>query len=166
MANNFTVATYSPSDVQLTIAGYTIAGWDRITITRRTDSFKPVYGIRSKHTRVPSGSPSNKDTSAILTFSLSQESTSNDILSDIHAMDIANGTGRLPITLKDLSGQSVFSSDEAYILSFPESAFVNDFSNRDWRIFCQTTKTYKVGGNTSPQSSILDTAASFISSIF
>ena len=74
------------------------------------------------------------------------------------------------VILKDKSGTSVFSSDEAYILGYPESSFNNDFTTRAWRIFCQTTKTYLVGGNSRPQTSLLDTAvnevSSFVSGIF
>lgn len=169
MANSFTVATYSPSDVELVIAGYSIAGWDSISISRRVDSFKPIFGIRNKHTRVRSGSATTRDTSAMITFSLSQESMSNEVLSTIHERDIEEGTARLEITLKDKSGKSVFSSIEAYILAYPTSAFTNDFSNRDWRIFCESTSSYMVGGNTRPQTSVFDTAinaaSSFVSSI-
>lgn len=170
MTNSFSVLTYSPSDVELVIAGYSIAGWDSISISRRTDSFKPIFGIRNKHTRVRAGSATTRDTSAMITFSLSQESASNDVLSYIHDLDIDQGTARIVLTLKDKSGKSVFSSDEAYIISYPQASFTNDFSNRDWRIFCQSTKTYLVGGNSRPQTSIFDTAinaaSSFVSNIF
>lgn len=170
MANSFSVNTYSPSDVELVIAGYSVAGWDSISISRRVESFKPIYGIRNKHTRVRAGSANTRDSSAFITFTLAKESQSNDTLSYIHELDIDQGTGRLTLILKDKSGTSVFSSDEAYILGYPESPFNNDFTTRTWRIFCQTTKTYLVGGNSRPQTSLLDTAvnevSSFVSGIF
>lgn len=170
MANSFSVTTYSPSDVELIISGYSIAGWDRINIARRMDSFRPIYGIRNKHTRVRAGSANTRDTSAVITFTLAQESMSNEILSYVHELDIDEGTGRLVITLKDQSGKSIFSSNEAYILGYPISAFSNDFGEREWRIFCQSTTTYTVGGNTRPQTSVFDTAvnevSSFISGLF
>lgn len=166
MANNFTVSTYSPSDVTLVVAGYVISGWDSISISRRTESFKPIPGIRGKHARVRSGGGLNADTSAIITLTLAQESQSNDVLSAIHRLDIEQGTGRIVLTLRDKSGASLFNSHEAYILSYPESTFTNDFSTRPWRIFCQSTKTFFVGGNTKPQTSLLDSATSFISDLF
>ena len=166
MTNSFTISTYNPSDVTLVVAGYVIAGWDTISITRRTDSFKPVAGIRGKHARVRTGGSLNPDTSAIITLTLAQESQSNDVLSAIHELDITEGTGRIVLTLKDKSGGSLFNSHEAYILSYPESVFTNDFSGRQWRIFCQSTKTYFVGGNTKPQTSLLDSATSFVSGLF
>lgn len=170
MANGFSVSTYSPSDVALVIGGYTLAGWDRISIVRRTDNFKPIYGIRGKHTRVRMGGKDARESSAFITIVLSQESQTNDVLSDIHRQDIEQGTARIALTLKDSSGSSVFSSDEAYITNFAAAEFSNDFGTREWRIFCQTTETYNVGNNTRPQTSIFDTAinevSSFVSGLF
>lgn len=170
MTNTFSVPTYSPSSVDLVIGGYTISGWDRLTIARRTEMFKPVYGIRSKHTRVRSGGKNTRDTSAFLTITLSKESQANDVLSEIHRQDTEDGTAKISLTLKDKSGSSIFSSDEAYILKYADSEFANDFGTREWRLFCQTTESYLVGGNVSPQSSLLDTAinevSSFVSGIF
>lgn len=164
MANGFSVSTYSPSDVALVIGGYTLAGWDRISIVRRTDNFKPIYGIRGKHTRVRMGGKDARESSAFITIVLSQESQTNDALSDIHRQDIEKGTARIALTLKDSSGSSVFSSDEAYITNFAAAEFSNDFGTREWRIFCQTTETYNVGNNTRPQTSIFDTAINEVSS--
>ena len=170
MANKFNVATYSPSDVGLVIGGYTLSGWDRISITRRVDNFKPIYGIRGKHTRVRMGGKEARESSAFITIILSQESQANDVLSEIHRQDIDQGTARIALTLKDNSGGSVFSSSEAYIMNFAASEFANDFGTREWRIFCQTTETYNVGNNMKPQTTILDTAinevSSFVSGLF
>lgn len=164
MANNFSVATYSPSDVALIIGGYTLSGWDRISIARRTDSFKPVFGIRGKHTRIRMGGKEARETSAFITITLSQESQANDVLSEIHRQDIDEGTARIALILKDSSGSSVFSSNEAYITNFAAAEFSNDFGTREWRIFAQTTETYNVGNNTRPQTSLLDTAINEVSS--
>lgn len=171
MANKFSVSTYSPSDVSLVIGGYVLSGWDRISISRRTDSFKPVYGIRGKHTRVRSGAPDTRDSSAFISITLSQESQSNDVLSEIHRQDLLQGTSRLGLTLKDASGTSIFSSHEAYIVTFANVEFANDFGTREWRIFCQTTVSkYNVGSNAQPQTSLLDTAINevsfFVSGLF
>ncbi len=170
MANNLSISTYSPSDVTLVIAGYVISGWDTISIARRTESFKPIYGIRGKHARVRTGGGTSPDTSANITLTLAQESASNDVLSTIHDLDISEGTGRIVLTLKDKSGGSLFNSHEAYIISYADSGFGNDFGVRQWRIFCQTTKTYFVGGNTKPSTSLLDSAigsaTDFVSGLF
>ena len=65
------VYTYSPSEVQLTFGGYTVTGWQSISITRSVDAFKPVRGIRGKHTRVRS-----IDTSCTITVTILQTSMS------------------------------------------------------------------------------------------
>ena len=57
-----------------------------------------------------------------LSFTILQTSQSNEVLSYIHELDIDESTGRLAITLKDLSGKSVFSSEQAYITGYPTVA--------------------------------------------
>lgn len=151
------VTTYSPQDVKLVIGGYTIVGWDSITISRLQETFKVIRGIRGKHTRASSG-----DTSATLTVSLVQTSPSNSFLTEIHRLDEERGTGRLELTLKDNSGTSVFNSNEAYIVSYPEATNTAGIEMRNWNIFCQTTGSYVVGGNTKPETTIVDALAGVI----
>lgn len=136
------VFTYSPNEVILTFGGYTITGWQSITVTRSVDAFKPVRGIRGKHTRVK-----NADTSCTITIPLLQTSMGNDVISRIHELDLINDTGRISLTLKDIKGTSVFDSVEAYILGYPEVVYSGEFEYRAWKIFCQSTSSYIVGGN-------------------
>lgn len=151
MANSFTVTTYSPKDVQLSIGGYQIVGWDSISIARSVKGFTTIRGIRGKHTRVP-----NVDTSCTITIPLIQFSPSNDVLSYIHELDLDEGTARISLTLKDRSGGSVYSSNEAYITGYPTATYSGQFEYRSWEIFAQTTDTYTVAGNTRPSTSIFD----------
>ena len=154
------VYTYSPSEVQLTFGGYTVTGWQSISITRSVDAFKPVRGIRGKHTRVR-----NADTSCTITIPLLQTSMSNDVFSRIHELDIQKATGRIELTLSDLKGTSVFSSREAYILGYPEVVYSGEFEYRQWKLFCQTTGSYTVGGNAQTInifSSIFNSAAGLV----
>lgn len=145
------VNTYSPSDVRLTLGGYQLAGWNSITIARNKQGFVPIPGIRGKHTRVPTN-----DTSATITISMIQTSPSHDVMSAIHGVDLVEGTGRLAITLRDASGRSVFNSNEAYILGYPETTYSDNFEYRTWSMYCQTTGDYLVGGNTRPETSLVD----------
>lgn len=154
------VNTYSAKDVILSIGGYKIAGWENISISRSVQGFVTVRGIRGKHTRVPTN-----DSSATIVVSLIQTSPSNDVLTAIHSLDLTNGTGRIALTLKDFSGRSVFNSNEAYILGFPETVFADDFEYRSWSIFCQTTDTFEVGGNTKPETVLADALVSGISGV-
>jgi len=136
------VFTYSPKEVVLVVAGYQVTGWESITIARTVDGFIPVRGIRGKNTRVRS-----TDTSAMITIPLLQTAMSNEVLSEIHTQDLAVGTGRIELLLKDGSGSSVFGSTEAYILGYPVATYSGGAEYREWRLFCQTTSTYIVGAN-------------------
>ena len=105
MANSFTVQTYSPKDVILTIGGYQLTGWQSVNISRSVKGFNVIRGIRGKNTRVP-----NVDTSATITISLLQTAQGNEVLSRIHELDLDAGTARIALMLKDRSGRSVFLS--------------------------------------------------------
>lgn len=165
MANSFTVQTYSPKDVILTVGGYQLVGWQSINISRSVKGFTVIRGIRSKNTRVP-----NVDTSATINISLLQTAQGNDVLSYIHELDLDEGTARIALMLKDRSGRSVFSSNEAYITSYPTAMFSGQFEYRNWEIFCQTTQSYVVGGNARPATDLFDRALSeagdFLDNIF
>lgn len=165
MANGFTVNSFSPKDVQLVVAGYVITGWERISIARSVKGFTAVRGIRGKITRVR-----NRDSSATITFPLLQTSQSNEVMSYIHELDLTEQTGRLSIILRDKSGKSVFSSDEAYITGYPAVTYSGGFEYRTWEIFMQTTGSYIVAGNTRPSTSLLDglldEASSFVNDLF
>ena len=134
--------TYSSKEVTLVIGGYTITGWEKISVSRNAPAFVPIRGIRGKNTRVR-----NTDTSATFSIPLLQTSMGNDVFSQIHTLDIERGTGRLEITLKDSSGTGVFGSSEAYIVDYPVVAYSGNFEYRVWTIFAQSTSTYNVGGN-------------------
>lgn len=144
------VNTYTPSDVILIFGGYRAEGWDRITISRSVEAFRPVKGIRGKHTRIR-----DLDTSATIVLSVMQTSPTNDYLSGILEEDFIQGTGRLEITLKDSSGESRFSSVEAYITGFPETTYAEDIEYRSWNIFCQTTDSYHLSGNEKPSNDLI-----------
>lgn len=160
MTNSFSVMTYSPTDVKLVVAGYPIAGWETISINRIAQGFQPIPGIRGKDTR-----SKNPKTSAIITVTTVMTSQTNDVLSYIHDRDLQYGTGRIVLTLKDNSGRSVFSSNEAFIQGFPEVVFSGNAEYRSWKLYCQTTETYNVGGNSRPVNSIFSSAVDFVSNI-
>lgn len=153
MSNSFTVNTYSPKDVSLMIGSYTISGWDSISVQRSQKTFIPAKGIRGKHTRV-----GTKDTSATLSIVLMASSPTNDVFSQIVSNDVDLSTGRLAVTLKDMSGKSVFMSIEGYFTGYPVKTFTNVIGQVTWEIFCQTTVSYVVGGNTRPSTSLFDKA--------
>lgn len=143
------IFTYSPQSVSLIIGGYQITGWESIGISRNTDGINSIRGIRGKNTRAI-----NKDTSATLYIPILQSEQANEVFTAIHELDLENGTGRISLVLKDNSGNSVFSSDEAYIQGYPEVVYSGELEYRAWKIFCQSTKTFYVGSNANPATSL------------
>ena len=72
---SFEVYTYSPSEVILTISGYQITGFDKISVSRNSPAFSMVKGIRGQNTRVR-----NRDSSCTITVDLLQTAMANDCL--------------------------------------------------------------------------------------
>lgn len=159
--SEFQINTYGPDDVTLIIGGYKVFGWDSIRIQRTVQGFTPYQGIRNKSTRTR-----NTTTSATLSLSIIQTCPVNDVLSNVHSLDLEYGTGRLVITLKDESGSSIFSTVDGYITAYPSVEYTGDIGYRTWNIFCQTTATWIVGGNTTPQTKLFDNIVDKVSGLF
>lgn len=143
------VYTYSPKDVVFILGGYALSGWGSIRISRNSQVYTQVRGIRGKNTRYR-----NTDTSATITVSILQTEEANDILSEIVDIDRELGTGRIALTIKDGSGTAVISSSEAFIAGYPEVVYSGGFEYRSWTILCNTTSRFEVNGNTSAQESV------------
>lgn len=150
---SYEINDYTPAEVTLTFGGYRVEGWDQISIERSSPVFRQIKGIRGKHTRVR-----EFDSSATITFGVLQTSSTNDYLSEILRRDEEWGTGRLSILLKDKSGNSVFSSEEGYIVGYPKADFGEEIVFRPWTIFCQSTVDFTVGGNDLPPPSAIKQA--------
>jgi hypothetical protein len=155
-----TVNTYSPSDIDLLIGGYKVTGWKSINIKKDAASYIFIRGIRGKNTRVR-----NYNKSALIEIVLAQTSATNDIFSEVHRKDIVDNDydelntadcARLEISLKDRSGTSVFQSEDAYIVSYPDVTFSDNFEDRSWKIQCLTTNVFTVGGNLRPATGLID----------
>lgn len=154
----FNVNTYDPSSVILAFGGYPLSGWNSIRVQKNTPGYNPYRGIRGKNSRYR-----NTDTSATISFSCLQTGEANDIMSEIHRVDLQTGLGRIALTLKDNSGSSLIHSNEAFILDFPEVVFSDGFEYRVWEIYCLTTEAdWNVGGNLQPQSSLYNKVTNFI----
>lgn len=142
------IFTYSPQDVVLVVAGYQVKGWESVLIKRNKQGFLPVDGIRGTNTRVR-----NRNTSCTLIVPILQTQQANDVFSRIHELDLENGTGRLELTLTDKGGNSVFSSTEAFITSYPETVYSGNLEYRAWTIYCNTSQFY-VGSNANTSFSL------------
>lgn len=121
------VLTYSPSDVKLVVAGYTLGGIMDISVVWSTPPFSMRRGIRGRNTRVY-----NRDLSATLTINVQQTSVTNDVLFQILRNDRREGVARLDLALSDNSGRSVLQTTEAYVSQYPDLSYSMGFNPRQW----------------------------------
>lgn len=153
------IATYTPAHVTLTFAGHVVEGWENITVRRNVQGFRHIQGIRGSGTRVRV-----KDSSAQLQIEVVQTSNTNTILSQIHQLDLSQGTGRLELMLRDPDGDYVFQSNTGYVAGYPESGFSGDIQTRTWTINCQSSQLF-VGGNSNQGIDLFGMAADAVSGI-
>lgn len=125
------VVTYSPSEVALTFGGYSLEGWDSISVSRAMPSFRQVNGIRGKNSRVRLN-----NTAANIEVQLPQTSEANYIFQQLVVLDEQYGTGRLNLTLKDQQGVEVFFSSEAFVEGMSDREYSSDITARSWKISC------------------------------
>lgn len=131
------VLTYVPKNVILLVSGYEIQGWTRISIARSTPNFRQIRGIRGKNTRTRI-----KDSSATLTIETYQTELLNEVFSKCLAADIKNGTVRLEISMKEITGTSLFSSTSAYITGYPELGYSESLGKVTWNLACDESQFY------------------------
>lgn len=143
------INTFNPSSTTLLLSNHKVHGITEIAVKKNSTTFEIVKGIRGKNTR-----RRNRDSSCVISVSLIQTSTSNDVLSEIVALDKEQGTGQITLLLKDISGSTLIKSDNAFIEDYPEATFQENISMRTWNIYCLSTSEYVIGGNITPPSII------------
>lgn len=152
---SFDVKVYSPSDVILTFGGAVVEGWESITVSRDSKAFKTVQGIRNKNAKVR-----NRNTAATIDINLSQISVTNTIFSQIVAIDEVTGGARIEVTLKDVMGGEIFSSNEAYFDGHADRSYEDEISTRRWRLNCLSSSFELSGGYSL--GSLIDTISSIL----
>lgn len=112
------VKTYDPKKVKVLFGSLILTGVDEgtfINVGTQGDGISAIVGCDQEIVR-------SIDPSSVLkqvTVTLLQSSSSNAALSLIQDADNQNGAGLLPLTIKDLSGDSVMVSDQAWIVKKP-----------------------------------------------
>ncbi len=121
--------TYDPSNVILTFLGAIAHGYADgtfVTAKRSADAYDDMAGADGEVTRIRVLNELG-DVELVLT----QTSTFNDVL----AAQLALGTvGAL--LLKDLSGSTLCSADQAWIKKAPDAAFGKELNTRTWTLRC------------------------------
>lgn len=131
-----TVKTYSVEDVVLTFGGYVLTNWDSISIRQLHPDFKIVSGIRGKNTRIRT-----LNTAAEIVLTIPSLSDANTVMGEISELDRIYGTGRIVLTIKDISGMEVFSTEDAFITQVPERVYGIEVPVRTWVLNCMSSKT-------------------------
>jgi hypothetical protein len=146
------LATYSPNQLAVIITqdstgvSHRLSGFSEdniVSIERNMETFSMYVGSDNTSTRI-----ANVNTSATMTVSLQQTSASNDVLSQLYENDrqTLDSSGLFNITVTDLSGRSVYFSDQAYVASPPSSSFANSMQTREWVIHMPNSTLF-LGGN-------------------
>jgi hypothetical protein len=136
------VLTYAPSDVIITLSGYSLGGIMSVDVKFHSRPFTLIKGIRGLHTRVY-----NSDQAATLTIEVMQTSITNDVLSSIVAQDRLTNSANLSMSLKDSGGSTYMHSDNCFVAALPPTKFGQKFNHRVWEIEILNFTDLVVGGN-------------------
>ena len=140
-----TLATYSPEDVSVLIAGFVdIRGFVEgtfINISRDTPLFVTSESSDGQVSRT-------KRVSKTFTvkITLMGSSASNDLLTKMALADHNTHIVKFPLIIKDTLGSTLFFSTSTWIENTPDVSFSTEVTNREWVLKCSQA-TINVGGN-------------------
>lgn len=135
--------TVDPSQGKLSVNGIPISGFadNIIEVEYDEDSFSTVVGADGKTTRIKV-----LNGNAVATIYLKQSSPSNLVLSLIADKDRADNTGIVPFLFTDLSGTTVISAAESWIIKKPQYSMGKEVKDESWRVQL-VNATMNLGGN-------------------
>lgn len=136
--------TYDPKEVSVIVGGHIVAGYADGTfvgVERDNDAFTYNPSTSGGGTRTKSASKSGK-----VTITLQQSSESNEFFSKLSEADEKDGSGVVPIMIRDNSGKDLHKTAAAYIVKKPKSDYGKELQNREWSFQCDVLEMY-LGGN-------------------
>lgn len=126
-----TLATYSPEDVNILVAGVVpITGLAAGTFLKISKNLQPFTTQRTSDGQV--ARLRNNDQTYTITLTLHSTAESNDILTKLSAIDQLLLKGKFPLFIKDLKGTSFFFSTTTWIESEPDQDFADSITERVW----------------------------------
>ncbi len=126
------IKTYDSTQVSLIIGVTPITGYARdtgIKVTFEDNQFSVVKDNRGNTIR-----SKLNGTDALIEVNLTQDSISNDLLSNYAEADRLNNAGTFSAFLKDSNGTSLFQSASAWIEERPEPTFALELGVNTWII--------------------------------
>lgn len=151
MSSNY-IGNYSPDDFTIVISKgsfvHTVSGFadgNFITMNRLVPSSTPYQGVGKSNSF---GRVKRAVTGMTVDIMLHQYSPSNTVLQQLQIADAnaIDNTWVFNVTIKDLSGMTVVSSNSAIIASPPAVEFSSETSTRSWAIHLFGSDLF-IGGN-------------------
>ncbi len=139
-----TVKTYSPSKIQVIIAGNVMSGFAEGTFVgaeREDDAFTKHVGADGEVGRTQSANKSGE-----VTLTLAQYSASNDVLSSLAIADELTASSIFPVIIKDSGGTTILFSGEGWVRKLPAVEFSDEITDREW-VLDMAKMEFFVGGN-------------------
>jgi hypothetical protein len=136
---------FDPDQVQTLFVGVPLEGFaedSMIDWEWDVEAFKLVRGVDGQITR-----SKVLGRTATVTVHLMHSSRSNAYLTGIHTQDLLSpgGAGVGPFLIRDGNGASLFATDEAWIINFPNGGYGSQTTPRDWKICCVSPKVIEGG---------------------
>jgi hypothetical protein len=139
------VLTYDPKKNIIIYGGRQLTGFaedDMITINPLGDGMQIYSGADGEV-----GRSVDPNRTFEVKVSLATSSKSNDYLSECYNKDRRTGSYMLPLTIKDLSGSTLFFAKQAWVQNFPESKRGRKIDNQDWTFNTGQVNDPVIGGN-------------------
>lgn len=139
------VLTYDPKKNIIIYGGRQLTGFaedDMITINPLGDGMQIYNGADGEV-----GRSVDPNRTFEVKVSLAISSKSNDYLSECYNKDRRTGSYMLPLTIKDLSGSTLFFAKQAWVQNFPESKRGRKIDNQDWTFNTGQVNDPVIGGN-------------------
>lgn len=126
--------TYNPKKITVVLGNHVVTGYAEdsfVNVEQASDGVTMKVGCDGEVVR--SISP---DRSFNITVALLMYSPTNKFLMDKYYKDIEDGTGTFSIMVKDILGNTVFSSDAGWVSKLPAQGYGKESANREWTIQC------------------------------
>ena len=143
-----TLATYSPEDVTILVAGIVpitgLAAGSFLTISKNMQPFTTQRTSDGQVARLY-----NNDQTYTISITLHSAAESNDVLTKISLLDQTLLKGKFPLFIKDTKGTSFFFSTTTWIEAEPDQEFSDEITTRTW-ILRSSQAVTNIGSNVEP----------------
>jgi len=139
------VLTYNPKKVIVIFGAHQITGFSEdsiISIEPHGEGMQKYVGADGEVAR-----SIDPDETFTITVPLASTSKSNTYLSALYNRDRHTGTTMLPILIKDLSGDTLFHAEQAWVQNFPEGGRGRVVEEQEWTIDTGQVTNPILGGN-------------------